>query len=50
MQIFDRIFNGDDVLGAKRVDAVNHRGERGGFAGTGGASGENQATLFFADR
>ena len=49
MQIFDRVFNGDDVLGAQRIDAVNHGGERGGFAGTGGAGGENQAALLFAN-
>jgi hypothetical protein len=50
VQIFDRVFDGDDVLGAQRIDAINHRGERGGFAGTGGAGGENQAALLFANR
>ena len=49
MEVFDRVFDGDDVLGAQRIDAVNHRGERGGFAGTSGASGENQAALLLAD-
>src|SRR5208283_4412550 len=49
VQIFARIFDGDDVLGTKRVNAVNHRGERGGFAGTGGAGGQNQAALLFAN-
>src|SRR5580658_3871485 len=49
VQIFDRVFDGDDVLGAQRVDAVNHRGECSGFAGTGGAGGENQAALLFAN-
>ena len=38
------------MLGAQRIDAVNHRGERGGFAGTGRAGGENQAALLFANR
>src|SRR5277367_709384 len=50
VQIFDRVFDGDDVLGAQRIDAVNHGGERRGFAGTGGAGSENQATLLFANR
>src|SRR5580658_6189665 len=49
VQIFDRVFDGDDVLGAQRIDAVNHGGERGGFSGTGGAGGENQAALLFAN-
>src|SRR5580704_8146047 len=50
VQIFDWIFDGDDVLGAQRIDAVNHGCQRGGFSGTSGAGGENQAALFFADR
>ena len=49
VQIFDRVFNGDDVLGAERIDAVDHRGQRGGLTGTGGAGGQNQATLLFAN-
>ena len=49
VQIFDRVFDGDDVLGAQRIDAVNHGGERGGFTGTGGAGGQDQAALLFAD-
>src|SRR6202167_825360 len=49
VQIFDRVFNGDDVLGAQRIDAVDHGRQRGGFAGTGGAGGENQAALLFAN-
>src|SRR3984885_12906145 len=49
VQIFDRVFDGDDVLGAQRIDAVNHGGERGGFSGTSGTGGENQAALLFAD-
>src|SRR5271170_7026040 len=49
VEIFDRIFNGDDVLGAQRIDAVNHGGERRGLAGTGSAGGENQAALLFAN-
>src|SRR5580692_815272 len=48
VQIFDRVFDGDDVLGAQRVNAVDHRGERRRFSGTGGAGGENQAALLFA--
>ena len=49
MQIFDRVFDGDDVLGAQGIDAVDHGGKRGGFTGTGGAGGENQAALLLAD-
>src|SRR3984957_10279390 len=49
VQIFDRVFDGDDVLGAQRVDAVDHRGECGRFTGTSGAGGENQTALLFAN-
>src|SRR3984957_15586211 len=49
VQIFDRVFDGDDVLGAQRIDAVDHRGERGRLTGTGGAGSENQAALLFAN-
>src|SRR5262249_36960751 len=49
MQIFDRVLDGDDVLGAQGVDAVNHGGERGGLTGAGGAGGENQPALLFAN-
>src|SRR5690348_6125955 len=49
MQIFDRVFDGDDVLEPQRIDAVNHGGERGGLTGTGGSRNEHEATLLFAN-
>ena len=49
MQIFDRVFDGDDVLGTQRIDAVDHGRERGRFTGTGGAGAEHEPALLFAD-
>src|SRR5207248_7247344 len=49
MQKFDRVFDGDQVIGARGVDAIDHRSESGGLTGTGGAGDENQATLLFAN-
>ena len=49
VQKFDGVFNGDDVIGAGGVDAVDHGGQGGGLAGTGGAGDQHQAALLFAD-
>ena len=49
VQEFDGVFDGDEVIGAVGVDAVDHRGERGGLTGTGGSRYENQAALLFAN-
>ena len=38
---FDRIFNGQDMIGLIVVDVVNHRGQRRRLAGTGGPRHEN---------
>ncbi len=43
MQIFDRIFNGHDVLAVFGIDLVDDRRQRGGFAGAGGAGDEDQS-------
>src|SRR5580704_8490075 len=43
MQEFDGVFNGDDVFGARRIDAVNHRSQSCRFTGTGDAGDQNQA-------
>ena len=54
MIIFDGVFDGDDVgLVAFFVDDVNHRGERGCFAGTSRAGDETETARFvehFLDR
>ena len=49
VQEFDGVFDGDEVIGAVGVDAVDHGGERGGLTGTGGAGDEDQAALLFAN-
>src|SRR5216684_4633544 len=49
MQKLDGVFDGDEVVGAIGIDAVDHGGERGGLTGTGGAGDENQAALLFAN-
>ena len=49
MQEFDGVFDGDDVIGARRIDPVDHRRERRGFARTGGSGDEDQSALLFAD-
>ena len=40
---FDRIFDGDDMACASRVDAVQQGGERRGFTGARGADEEDEA-------
>src|SRR3984893_5109876 len=49
VQKLDGVLDGDEVVGAVGVDAVDHGGERGGFTGTGGASDEHQAALLFTN-
>src|SRR6266478_1717709 len=45
----DGVLDGDEVIGAIGIDAVDHGGERGGLAGTGGSGDENEAALLFAN-
>lgn len=45
MHELHRVFDGDHVLALRRVDLVNHRGERGGLARPGGARDEHEAIL-----
>ncbi len=49
MQKFDRILDGNNVIGALRIDAVDHRGQRGGLTGTGGSRNQHQPALLFAN-
>jgi hypothetical protein len=49
VQELDWVLNGDDVLGPRGVDAVNHGGQRGGLAGTGYAGHQRQPALLVAD-
>jgi hypothetical protein len=49
MQEFDWVFNGDDVLGTRGVDAVDHRRERRRFARAGHPRDEHHAARFLAD-
>src|SRR6267142_2769962 len=49
VQELDGVFDGDQVIGAIRVNAINHRGERSGLTGTGGSRDEHQTALLFAN-
>jgi hypothetical protein len=49
VQELDGVFDGDEVIGAIGVDAVDHGGEGRGFTGTRGAGHEYQSALLFAD-
>ena len=49
MQEFDRVFDGDDVFGARRVDAIDHRRQRGRFTGTGDACYQAKPAGFIAN-
>src|SRR5262249_29130571 len=49
VQELDRVFNRDQVIGARRVDAVDHRRERSRLTGTGGTRDANEAALIFAN-
>ena len=44
----DRVFDGDDVIGARLVDVVDHRAERRRLARTGRAGDEHQPFLQLA--
>ena len=46
MQELDRVLDRHDVLPGGGVDLVDHRGERGGFAGAGHSRDEHAAALF----
>src|SRR3990172_8285461 len=45
----DGVLDGDDVVGAPGVDAVDHGGERRGLAAAGGSGHEHHAADFLAD-
>src|SRR5208283_3905774 len=49
VQKLDRVFNGNDVIGAVGVDTVNHCRQGGGLARTGGSGDQDQPALFFAN-
>src|SRR5206468_9894771 len=49
MQKFDRVFDGDDVLGAGGVDTVDHGRQRRGLTGAGDSSNQHQAARHVAD-
>ncbi len=46
VQIFDRVFDGDDMFGALTVDVVEHCRQGGRFSGACCAGYQNQPTLF----
>ena len=45
----DRVFDGDDVIGAGLVDMVDHRAERRRLARTGGTGHEHEAFFQLAE-
>src|SRR5882724_12085426 len=49
VQKLDGVFDGDQVVGAIGVNAVNHRGKCGGLTGTGCSGDEHQAALLVAN-
>src|SRR5215204_3053525 len=49
VQELDRVFDGDDVLVSLAVDLVDHRGERRGLTGAGGACDEDEAARTVAE-
>jgi hypothetical protein len=49
MDIFNRVFQRDNVDGLGCVDFVQNGGQRGGFAGAGGAGDKHQAGFFLGD-
>jgi len=46
---FDRVLDGDDVVGARAVYVVDHRGQRGRFSGSGRAGDQHQALRYMAE-
>ena len=49
MQKLDGVFDGDQMVGAVGIDAVDHRRQRGGLTGTGGSRNQHQPALLFAN-
>ncbi len=49
MQEFDGVFDGDDVIGAGSIDAIDHGRESGGFARAGCPGDQHQAALLLAN-
>jgi len=49
MQELDRVLNRDDVVGSRRVDAVDHRRKGSGLAGAGGSRDQYQPALLLAN-
>jgi hypothetical protein len=49
VQELNGVFDGDQVIGARSVDAVDHRGESGGLTGTGGSRNQYKPALLFAN-
>ena len=49
MKEFDRVLDGDDMFGTRRVDAVNHCRKGGGLTRTGDAGDQYQTASFLAD-
>ena len=45
---FDRVLDGQDVVVALAVDLVDHRGQRGGFAGAGRPGDQHQSARLVA--
>ncbi|MFM1944767.1 MAG: hypothetical protein RI897_3749 [Verrucomicrobiota bacterium] len=46
VDVFDGVFESDDMDGAVIVNLVEHGGESGGFAGAGGAGDEDESGFF----
>ena len=49
VQILDRILDRHDVRGARGVDVVDHRGERGALAAAGRAGDQHEPALFLGN-
>src|SRR5205085_7947965 len=49
MQKFDRIFDGDDVTAARRVNAIDHRRQRCRLSGSSRAGDEDETAPFLGD-
>ena len=49
MQKLDRIFQSQDVNLLRLVELIDHRAQRGGLAGAGSSSHENDSVLFLND-
>ncbi len=49
VEVLDRILDRHDVRRPRRVDVIDHRGERGALAAAGRAGDEDQAALLLGD-